>query len=54
MFLKYGSDPIRNLLVDKVESTAGHYQKAIDELKAHDYREETNELQDIARQSKQI
>ena len=47
MLQKYGSDPIRNLLVDRVESSAMVYQRALEELKAHDYKEETNDLIDI-------
>ena len=59
MFQKYGSDPIRNLLVDKVESTAREHNDAVYNLKAYDsnktdYEEETNELVDIVRQSKGI
>ena len=44
MFQKYGNDRIRNLLVDRVESTARKHQEAVDELWAYDYGEETNDL----------
>ena len=50
MFQKYGSDPIRNLLVDRVESSAMAYQRALEELKVHDYKEETNDLVNTIRQ----
>lgn len=36
MFQKYGSDPIRNLLVDKVDGAALAYEKAVALLKEHD------------------
>ena len=52
MFQKYGSDRVRNLLVDKVESTAKAYEDARLDLIAHDYKEETNDLIDIERQAK--
>ena len=51
MFQKYGSDRVRNLLVDKVESTAKAYENARLDLIAHDYKEETNDLIDIERQA---
>lgn len=51
MFQKYGSDRIRNLLIDKVESTARAYEDARRNLVAHDYKEETNDLIDIERQA---
>ena len=54
MFQKYGSNPTRNLLVDRVESSAIAYQRALEELKAHDYKEEANDLIDIERQAKRI
>ena len=38
MFQKYGSDPIRNLLVDKVESTAIAHQKSVEELIEYDLK----------------
>lgn len=54
MFQKYGSDRIRNLLVDRVESTARAYEDAREELIAHDYKVETNDLIDIERHAKRI
>ena len=52
MLQKYGSDRIRNLLVDRVESTARAYEDARLELIAHDYKEET--AGDIIRQAKEF
>lgn len=50
MYQKYGSDPTRNLLVDKVENTAIAYQRAIESLKRHDrLKEEANERVDPVR-----
>ncbi len=54
MFQKYGSDPIRNLLVDRLNSAAEAYQRAIEYLEAHDYKEETNDLIDTVARTKQI
>ena len=51
MFQKYGSDRVRNLLVDKVESSAKAYETDRLDLIAHDYKEETNDLIDIERQA---
>lgn len=42
MFQKYGSDVVRNLLVDRVTSTAIAYDQARENLKQYDLREETN------------
>ena len=48
MYQKYGSDRIRNLLVDRIESTAIAHNDAVYSLKAYDndktdYKEETND-----------
>ena len=43
MYQKYGSDPTRNLLVDKVENAAIAYEKARLLLKEHDQRKEIND-----------
>ena len=45
MFQKYGSDPIRNLLVDKVESTAIAHNDAVYELKAYDINKREQQLE---------
>ncbi len=52
MFQKYGSNPTRNLLVDRVESTAKAHEDARLDLIAHDYREKTNDQQESFRRTK--
>ena len=60
MFQKYGSDPTRNLFVDRVESTAKAHEVAKLDLKAYDiykadYEGETNNvLKDSVRDTKGI
>jgi hypothetical protein len=54
MFQKYGSDPVRRLLVDHVESTAVAHQEALEVLKAHDQRREAHEPVDIVQRDKEI
>ena len=51
MFQKYGSDPTRNLMVDRVESSAAAHLKAVEELRVHDYKGETNDLVNTIRQA---
>lgn len=44
MFQKYGSDRIRDLLIDRVNSTANEYVKAKEELVRYDkFKEETKD-----------
>ncbi len=56
MFQKYGSDPTRNLLVDRVESSAIEYNNAVYNLKAYDNNKadygETNDRQESIRHVK--
>jgi len=55
MFQKYGSDVVRNLLVDRVNSTAIEYDQARENLKQYDLKEEKKDEQlDPIRQAKRI
>ncbi len=53
MFQKYGSDKIRNLLIDKLDGAAFAYQTAAKELADHDEREKKN-ADLIARHSERV
>lgn len=44
MFQKYGSDKIRNILIDRIDTTAAAYDKAILDLKKYNkFKEETKD-----------
>lgn len=53
MFQRYGSDVVRALLVDRVNSTAIEYDQARENLKQYDLREKEN-ADLIARHSERI